>query len=73
MSTGRESVGEPRGDASAEAGRTEDPREDARERARRRARLDRAFGSLYPGQGYSPGGGFGADHYARERPPHHGG
>lgn len=44
-----------------------------REEARKKARLDRAFGSMYPGQGYSGGGGFSRDHYEQQRPPHHGG
>lgn len=45
--------------------------EQARARARRKARIDHAFGSLYPGQGYTGQGGFSADHYEQQRPPHH--
>ena len=58
---------------SGDAADTEAEAEAVRERARKKERLDRAFGSAYPGQGNSGASGFSARHYDEQRPPHHGG
>lgn len=65
--------------AAGEAGeRGEGGDQQRRARARRRRHIDEVFGTVLPSvtdDEREPGehGGFSAEHYRRNRPPHHGG